>query len=129
MWLYQGETIASVEQMPEGTIGFIYVIQNTDTNQWYIGKKSLYSLRTLPPLKGEKRKRKVTKESDWRRYQSSNLTVRAWISPIKTILKYCTTKKQLTYWENKALYCKDALLDDKCLNDNISGKFFKGENL
>lgn len=129
MWKFKGETIESIKQLPEETIGFIYVIQNPDTDQWYVGKKSIYSHRTLPPLKGTKRKRKVVKESDWIKYQSSNKTVKEWISPIKTILKYCTTKKQLTYWENKALYCKDALLDDKCLNDNISGKFFKGEAL
>ena len=41
------------------------MITNKDTNEFYIGKKSLYSHRTLPPLKGYKRKRKVIKESKW----------------------------------------------------------------
>lgn len=129
MWLYQESTIESLEQMPLGTIGFIYRIDNPDTNEYYIGKKSTIANRTLPPLKGQKRKRKVVKESDWKTYQSSNKTVRDWISPKKTILKYCYNKKQMTYWENKYLYCSDVLTDDKSLNDNISGKFFKNDVL
>lgn len=129
LWHYEHRTIAFLEQMPVGVIGFIYRIDNPDTNEFYIGKKNVIANRTLPPLKGQKKKRKVIKESDWRRYQSSNKTVKEWISPRKTILKYCYNKKQMTYWENQALYCHNALLDDKCLNDNISGRFFKGDSL
>jgi len=129
MWEYEHRTIAFLEQMPEGVIGFVYRIDNPDTQEYYIGKKSVLGTRTLPPLKGQKKKRKVVKESDWRRYQSSNLIVKAWDSPKKTILRYCYNKKQLTYWENKYLYCSDVLTDDKSLNDNISGKFFKNDVL
>ena len=128
-WVHKGQDISSIEQMPVGTIGFVYVIEDINTREWYIGKKMITSNRTLPPLKGQTKKRKVVKESDWKGYQSSNKTVRDWFSPKKTILKYCFTKKQLTYWENQALYCTNALLDQDCLNDNISGKFFKGEVL
>jgi hypothetical protein len=129
MWEYQESIIESLEQMPVGTIGFIYRIDNPDTGQHYIGKKSTIAHRTLPALKGQKRKRKVVKESDWRRYQSSNKTVKEWISPKKTILRYCYNNKQMTYWENKYLYCNDVLTDNKSLNDNISGKFFKTDVL
>ena len=63
------------------------MITNKDTNEFYIGKKSLYSHRTLPPLKGYKRKRKVIKESKWRDYSSSNKSVQGW-----TYLKKCLQK-------------------------------------
>jgi len=53
--------------------------------------------------------------------------VKEWFSPKKYILKYCYSQKEMTYQEIKALMCSDALEDSKCLNENISGKFFKGE--
>lgn len=126
-WLYNNNKISSISEIPEGVVGFIYQIINQDTNEWYIGKKSLYSHRTLPPLKGYKRKRKVTKESDWIKYQSSSQTVKQWNSPVKIILKYCYSKKEMTYEEIRALMCNYALEDPNCLNENISGKFFKEE--
>ena len=64
--------ITEITDMPEGTIGFVYMITNKEDGKFYIGKKSLYSHRTLPPLKGYKRKRKVIKESNWGHYNSSN---------------------------------------------------------
>ena len=79
-WTYNGKCITEISDMPEGTIGFIYKITNGQTGQYYIGKKSLYSHRTLPPLKGYKRKRKVVKESKWQDYRSSNANVQLWFS-------------------------------------------------
>ena len=55
-WHYNGKPVNELSDMPDGTIGFIYKITNKETGQFYIGKKSLYSHRTLPPLKGYKRK-------------------------------------------------------------------------
>ena len=127
MWLYESKEVTDISQIPLEVVGFIYVIQNALTGEYYIGKKSLYSSRTLPPLKGSRRKRKVTKESDWKTYQSSSKIVKEWVSPKKAILKYCYSKKELTYEEIRALMCNYAMEDPKCVNENISGKFFKGE--
>jgi len=111
--------------MPEGSIGFIYKITNKETNQFYIGKKSLYSRRTLPPLKGYKRKRKVIKESKWVNYNSSNKEVQGWGEVYKQILRFCFTKKALTYYELKEQFRHDCLEREESLNDNLLGKFFK----
>lgn len=128
MWrLEDQQSISNISQIPEGVVGFIYKIINLKTEEYYIGKKSLYSTRTLPPLKGYSRKRKVTKQSDWLNYKSSSKTVKDWIYTDKIILKWCYSKKELTYEEIRALMCNYALEDPKCLNENISGKFFKGE--
>ncbi len=126
-WKYKNKQVEHLSDIPEGTIGFIYLIVNEESGEWYCGKKNVYSMRTLPPLKGTKRKRKVTKESDWAKYQSSNKTVKEWISPYKEIIEYCSTKKLLTYREVQALVCMNALEDNKCLNENILGKFYKGD--
>jgi len=50
-WTYQNQP---VEEIPEGYIGFVYLITNTTTGQKYIGKKLAQFKRTKPPLKGKK---------------------------------------------------------------------------
>jgi len=141
-WTYQGRPITEISDMPEGTIGFIYKITNHQTGEYYIGKKSLYSHRTLPPLKGYKRKRKVVKESKWLEYRSSNTTVQLWFHEQEAarlsdnlddfndslelkILKFCKTPKSLTYYEVEELFQHKVLSDELSLNDNILGKFFR----
>lgn len=124
MWLYKNKQVHRLADIPKGVVGFIYLIVNQDTGEWYVGKKSVLSFRTMPPLKGMKRKRKVVKESDWLTYSSSNKLVKEWISPHKEILEYCYTKKQLTYREMQAIVCMNGLEDPKCLNENVLGKFF-----
>ena len=113
--------------MPEGTIGFIYRITHNITGQYYIGKKSLYSHRTLAPLKGYKRNRKVIKEMKWQDYCSSNDVVKTWTNePItKEILRFCQSKKALTYYELQEQFANNVLADEKSLNENLMGKFFK----
>lgn len=140
-WTYQGRPITEISDMPEGTIGFIYKITNGQTGQYYIGKKSLYSHRTLPPLKGYKRKRKVVKESKWQDYRSSNPSVQLWFHENELlkeqgkqgindrlelkILRFCSSKKSLTYYELQEQFSHNVLADDLSLNDNLLGKFFR----
>ena len=82
MWLYKNTEVTDISQIPEGVVAFIYKITNNITNQVYYGKRSIYSSRTLPPLKGSKRKRKVIKESNWADYKSSNKEVQEWTDTI-----------------------------------------------
>ena len=141
-WTYNGRAITEISDMPEGTIGFIYKITNGETGQYYIGKKSLYSHRTLPPLKGYKRKRKVVKESKWVDYRSSNPSVQLWFHSNEMaleqeprgeindtlelkILRFCKTKKALTYYELQEQFSHNVLADELSLNDNLLGKFFR----
>ena len=72
-----------------------------------------------------KRKRKVIKESKWVDYNSSNKEVQGWLEVHKQILKYCTTKKSLTYYELKEQFRHDCLEREESLNDNLLGKFFR----
>ena len=41
-WNYDGKLITEINDMPEGTYGFIYEVTHLTTNQKYIGKKVLY---------------------------------------------------------------------------------------
>ena len=131
MWLYNGEVIESIEQMPQNTFGFIYQATYLPTNEKYLGKKVLFFNRTLPPLKGTKRKRKVVKESDWQTYYGSHEKIKSLLKENKQddfqreILEFAFNKKHLTYLETKYLFCNNVLENEEYINDNILGKFFR----
>jgi len=131
MWKYKDKVIESIEDMPEGTFGFIYEVIHNPTGRRYLGKKVLQFNRTLPPLKGMKRKRKVVKESDWKTYYGSHTEIKGLIKEGKQeefsreILQYVPTKKLLTYFECKYLFIKEVLEHNEYINDNILAKFYR----
>ena len=133
MWYYQGEQISRIEQVPAGAVGFVYKITFPEMDLHYIGKKNLHSLRTLPPLKGYKRNRRIQKESNWLTYSSSNLEVKELIDlgheVHKEILTFAWSQRQLTYLETKMLFVYSVLEDDNYLNQNILGKFYAGNTI
>lgn len=139
MWIYQGENVKNIEDLPEGAIGFVYLIVNHDNNRAYIGKKNLYSERKVNFGKKEiaqltnkrlKKYKYITKESDWLTYNGSckdlleDIANGANIG--KIILDVAFSKMQLTYLETKYLFNHDVLESDKFYNENILSKFFKG---
>jgi len=145
-WTYQGRIINELSDMPEGTHGFIYKITNGETNEYYIGKKQVISIRKRKFGKKEiaaltdkriKRYEMVTKESKWVDYRSSNKTVSTWFDkdgrPSDSennrlelkILKFCKSKKALTYYELQEQFSHNVLADEYSLNDNLLGKFFR----
>ena len=150
-WTYKGQLITELSDMPENVFGFIYKITNGKTDEYYIGKKQVLSVRKRNFGKREiaaledKRMKKyeyVTKESDWKEYRSSNKVVKGWFDENETalnegrnddindrlelrILRFCSNKKSLTYYELQEQFAHDVLADESSLNDNLLGKFFR----
>jgi hypothetical protein len=138
-WRFKGDYITELGDMPKDVFGFIYKITNTKTGQYYIGKKQVVSIRKRNFGKREiaeltdKRVKKyemITKESDWKDYRSSNDTVKSWfINDSEVckleILRFCKSKKSLTYYELQEQFAHDVLGDELSLNDNLIGKFFR----
>ena len=130
-WTYNGQLITEIKDMPENTYGFIYEVFHKPSGKKYLGKKVLHFNRTLPPLKGMKRKRKVVKESDWRTYFGSHAEIKQLIKEEKQdeferrILQFVPTKKLLTYYECKYLFINEVLEHDEYINDNILAKFYR----
>jgi len=60
---------------PGNYAGFVYIIRDRESDPAYIGKKAFWFRTTLPPFKGQKRKRKKVVESDWYKYFGSNKTI------------------------------------------------------
>ena len=89
------------------------------------------SNRTLPPLKGTKRKRKIQKESDWKTYYGSHEEIKRMITEGKSeefqreILEFAFSPKHLTYLETRYLFYYRVLeFQNVYYNNNILGKFF-----
>lgn len=102
---------------PENYQGFIYLIINNETKRAYIGKKRYFSVTTLPPLKGYKRKRKQFKEMSWRDYTGSSKELNEDIEKLGKdkftfiCLCECETQAELTYTETKLQYDMNVLTD------------------
>ena len=75
MWYYKNKPINEIDISKYKA--FVYLITNLVDGRQYIGKKLTESTRTRPPLKGQKRKRKIRSESDWRDYWSSSDELKA----------------------------------------------------
>ena len=141
MWLYKEKVINSIEDMPQDTFGFIYIVTHKPSGKSYIGKKSLFhnikkklTKKELAEQTGPGRKsatRVVAKESDWKTYYGSAKPILELIKDGKQqeftreILKLAPNKKLLTYYECKCLFTFGVLEHPlEYFNDNILGKFF-----
>jgi hypothetical protein len=146
-WLYKDKEV-SIEDIPEDAVGFVYKIIHTPTGKYYIGKKSLESVRNvkigkreLERIKAERKelklrgsapkKKKVRKISDWETYYSSNEWINEEVKSGKgdefsrEILQFCNSIKSLSYYEVEWMFRYDVLRDENSLNGNISGKWYK----
>ena len=152
-WTYKGLLITSIDDMPDGTYGFIYKVIHKTSGKKYIGKKVLYfernkrlGKRALEALKEERAKKgikgrvplkqKVITESDWKDYYGSHAEIKKLLekdgpmSFTKQILSYVKSKKELTYYECKELFINEVLeRDNEYINDNILGKFYRKDFL
>jgi hypothetical protein len=124
MWLYEGKEFTSVD-IPDKIVGFVYQITDLENGMKYLGKKTLFNTKTLPPLKGQKKKRKKVTESDWQDYYGSNEKIKALVVSEgrdrfkREILKLCRSSSEATYWEAKLQFQFDVLLDPLYYNDYI----------
>ena len=115
----------AVEEMPEGCVGFVYLITNTTNNRKYIGKKLAQFSRSKPPLKGKKNRGRTKVESDWRDYYGSNDELNQDVQTLgpdkfkREILYYCENKAQLSYIEAREQFNHKVLESDEYYNGHI----------
>jgi hypothetical protein len=141
-WLYKNKEILSIKDFPENCFGFVYLITNNLTNQFYIGKKHLSHKKTKKLGKkaiaeqtgpGRKKTKEVTyHESDWKTYWGSSKPLLEDVKKLgetnftKEILEFAFTSKHLSYLEAKYQFKYDCLepLNNSYV-DNIQGRYFK----
>ena len=136
VWKYNDKEIEKIEDLPEGTFGFVYCTTHLPSDKKYIGKKSLIYNQKKKLGKKEKALwegkgrppiyKHIQKESDWKTYFGSHSYIKE--SPPfflkREILEVAFNKKHLTYLECKYQFKLGVLEKSQYLNDNILGKFF-----
>ena len=139
-WIYNGEEVLTVDQLPQNAYSFIYLITRMSDGKFYVGRKNLYSERTKALTKKElseqtdkraSKKKKVVAESDWTQYHGSEPTLKADVKELgkdafkREIIHICTHKKQTTYQELRHQILLGCLESDNCYNSQILAKFWK----
>ena len=129
-WIYEGNPFTSDDI--GDYYGFVYRITNTTNGKSYIGRK--YFVQKRKPKGG---KRKVTSESDWKRYFGSSEELKQDIKRIgrssfrREIISLHKTLGKVNYEETKQLFLHNVLmeaLDDgtpKYYNSNILGRYMR----
>ena len=129
-WTYQGATFTTDDI--GDFFGFVYRITNLQTNKKYIGRK--YFTQRRKPRGG---KRKVTSESDWKKYYGSSAELKADVKKFgkgifrREIISLHETLGKVNYEETKQLFLNNVLmeaLDDGTpayYNSNILGRYMK----
>lgn len=123
--------------------GYIYITHNTRDDNFYLGRKVFFFNQKkklgkkellIEKAKGKRGRtpthKRVIKESDWRTYYGSHNDIKKWAKEIpecldRYVVRLCTNKKELTYYENKYLF-KFGVIEPNSpfINDNIEGRYF-----
>ena len=129
-WLYEGKPFTSDDI--GDFFGYVYCITNIITGRKYIGRK--YFVQKRKPKGG---KRRLTSESDWKRYYGSSDELKSDVKEYgrdnfrREIISLHTTLGKVNYEETRQLFLNDVLtesLDDgtpKYYNSNILGRYMK----
>ena len=129
-WLYEGEPFTT-DDIGE-FFGFVYRITNLQSGKKYIGRKYFWSKRK--PRGG---KRRVTSESDWKKYYGSSDELKGDRKLLgnelfkREIISLQPTPGKVNYEETRQLFLNRVLqetLDDGTpafYNSNILGRYYR----
>ena len=128
-WLYKGEPFTTDDI--GDLFGFVYRITNLSTGKQYIGRKYFWQKRK--PKGG---KRRVTSESDWKRYFGSSEELKRDIEDLgrenfrREIISVHTTLGRTNYEETRQLFLNNVLTESvdglpKYYNSNILGRYMR----
>ena len=129
-WYYKGTAFTSDDI--GDFFGYVYRITNIKSGKQYIGRKYFYQKRK--PKGG---KRRVTSESDWKRYYGSSDELKRDVKEYgrdkfkREIISLHKTLGKVNYEETKQLFLNNVLmesLDDGSpmyYNSNILGRYMK----
>ena len=129
-WTYKGSTFNSFDI--DGQFGFVYRITNLQTGKQYIGRKYFWQKRK--PRGG---KRRVTTESDWKRYYGISDELKADRRLLgnqlfkREILSIQPTAGKVNFEETRQLFLNNVLTESLTdgtpayYNSNILGRYYR----
>lgn len=136
MWTYKNSTTFDV---PDGAIGYIYLITNKLDNRIYVGRKMLTSIRKkvlskkekLLPENSRKKFKRETKETNWQNYWGSCVELTEDLKRLgqenftREILAFLNTKTDVSYYETWYQIKYDVLFEPSYNRHIANTKFFK----
>ena len=129
-WIYEGKPFTSDDI--SDFFGFVYRITNLQTGKQYIGRK--YFTQRRKPRGG---KRRVTTESDWKRYYGSSDELKADRKLLgnqlfkREILSIQPTAGKVNFEETRQLFIHNVLTESLTdgtpayYNSNILGRYYR----
>ena len=128
-WYYKGSAFTSDDI--GDFFGYVYRITNIQNGRQYIGRKYFYQKRK--PKGG---KRRVTSESDWKRYYGSSAELKQDIKEYgknnfrREIISLHKTLGKVNYEETRQLFLNNVLTEHvdglpKYYNSNILGRYMR----
>ena len=129
-WTYQGTTFTSNDI--NDFFGFVYRITNLQSGKQYIGRK--YFTQRRKPRGG---KRRVTSESDWKKYYGSSDELKADRKLLgndlfkREIISLHSTLGKVNYEETRQLFLNNVLTESNddgtpaFYNSNILGRYMR----
>lgn len=130
-WIYKNKPF--LETDVGDYIGFVYLITEISTGRKYIGKKIFFNKISKPPLKGKTRRRIAKKYSDWQTYYSSSDEIKAIVAEHgssdykREIIRLCSSKAEMAYFETKEIFARDALLKEEYINKWVSSRIQRNQ--
>ena len=134
-WLYNGDIFESCHI--GDSYGFVYRITDTESGRKYIGRKYFWQKRKPRPKVDGKRRRRVTTESDWKKYYGSCPDLKADVKEygkerfLRFILSLHKTVGKTNYEETRQLFINNVLMErdeagNPCFyNSNILGRYMR----
>lgn len=130
-WMYNNKPF--MKEDIGNNVSFVYRITD-DNGKMYIGRKYFFSMRKVEGRKNRKRQ-----DSDWMRYFSSNDTLKQYkkdgMKLKREIISLHETEGLANYFEVvfqfkfEVLTAKDSNGEFLYHNDNIQGRYFRGQYL
>ena len=128
-WLYKGTAFTTADI--GDFFGYVYRITNTQSGKQYIGRK--YFTQRRKPRGG---KRKVTSESDWKKYYGSSDELKADVRRLgksvfkREIISLHKTLGKVNYEETRQLFINNVLTESMngepaYYNSNILGRYMR----
>ena len=129
-WTYKGAAFTSDDI--DGFFGFVYRITNLQSGKQYIGRK--YFTQRRKPRGG---KRKVTSESDWKKYYGSSEELKSDVKRLgksafrREIISLHKTLGKVNYEETRQLFLHNVLTESNAdgtpayYNSNILGRYMR----
>lgn len=140
-WVFEGNSIQTLEDCPENSYGFVYLIESKISGKKYVGKKALHSYHTkitheLNPKTNRMNKVRTIEatESNWKEYFGSSIEIKDLIKTEggkinfnRIILRFCFSKKELTFREIQEQCIRNVLEESDYVNSNIEGRYFRND--